>query len=149
MTYVIILFRTIIAYMIIKLISKYVNIKKLSISNIITILIITTLISMSIKEYNQPLLHFIVPIILIIILNLDTKYLKKKFKNVIIIHKGKLNFKEMIKSSYNLTSLLIELKKNNIKEIEEVEYAILKPSGSLLIKKGSLKTTKYSTLTEL
>ena len=135
MTYLIIMFRTIIFYIIIITICKSMRIKEFKDLNVINTLILFVVISLaytSIKEYNKSLLFFILPIISLILIDTFSKYIKSKIKKTIIINKGKINFKEMTKH-YNLKILLQELHKNNIKTIEEVEYAILNPTGTLSI----------------
>ena len=51
----------------------------------------------------------------------------------LIIDKGIINFKEMVKERYTLNDLLLELRKKNIKNLADVEYAILENNGSLSI----------------
>jgi len=135
MTYLIIIFRSLIFYIIISFINKYIKIKEtkdLNIKNIIILFVITILALTSIKEYNKPLITFILPIASIILLDMFYQYITNKIKKPIIINKGKINFKELIKH-YNLKTLLLELHKNNIRTIEEVDYAILNPYGTLSI----------------
>ena len=54
-------------------------------------------------------------------------------KPSVIISKGKINFKEMKKLRYNLDDLLMQLRVNSIKSIEEVDYAVLESNGKLSI----------------
>ena len=55
----------------------------------------------------------------------------------VIINRGKVNFKEMLKQRYNLDDLLSQLRGSGIKSIEEVDYAVLETSGKLSIFKRS------------
>ena len=48
-----------------------------------------------------------------------------------IINKGKVIYKEMIKQRYSLDDLMLELRNNNIKDLKEVEYAVLENNGHL------------------
>ena len=50
-----------------------------------------------------------------------------------IINRGKINFKEMLRQRYNLDDLLVELRSKGIKSIEEVDYAILEISSRLSV----------------
>ena len=43
----------------------------------------------------------------------------------IIINRGKVNYKELVKQRYNLDDLLTQLRARNVKSIEQVDYAIL------------------------
>ena len=54
-------------------------------------------------------------------------------KPSIIINRGKVNFKEMVKQRYNLDDLLTQLREKQIRSIEEVDYAILETSGRLSV----------------
>ena len=54
-------------------------------------------------------------------------------KQSVIINKGKVNFKEMKRLRYNLDDLLMQLRINSIKSIEEVDYAVLESNGKLSI----------------
>jgi uncharacterized membrane protein YcaP (DUF421 family) len=59
-------------------------------------------------------------------------------KPSLIICDGKINYHEMIKQRFSLDDLLIYLRQNNIKNLEEVEYAFLEPNGKLSIFKYNL-----------
>ena len=66
-----------------------------------------------------------------------------KFRNImdgkpaLIINRGIINYKEMMKQRYSLDDLLLELRNNNIKNLKDVEYAVLENSGKLNIFKYS------------
>ena len=62
----------------------------------------------------------------------------------IIINRGKINFSEMVRQRYNLDDLLTQLRTQQIRSIEEVDYAILESSGTLSVfKKRSNKFGDY------
>ena len=54
-------------------------------------------------------------------------------KPSIIIEQGIINLKEMKKQRYNLDDLLIQLRSQSIKSLQEVDYAILENNGKLSI----------------
>ena len=54
-------------------------------------------------------------------------------KPVLIINKGKLCYKEMIKQRYSIDDLLLELRNKSVKNIKDVQYAILENNGNLNI----------------
>ena len=58
-------------------------------------------------------------------------------KTSIIINRGVINFEEMKKQRYNLDDLLIQLRNQSVKSIEEVDYAILETNGKLSVFKKS------------
>lgn len=50
-----------------------------------------------------------------------------------IIKKGKIDEREMKKQRYNFDDLLMQLREKDIRNIKDVEYAILEPSGKLSV----------------
>lgn len=88
----------------------------------------------------------IIPIIILLILELSSAYLSlkfNKFRNIIegkpslIINRGIINYKEMVKQRYSLDDMMSELRSNNIKDLKDVEYAILENNGKLNVFKYS------------
>ena len=63
-------------------------------------------------------------------------------KPIILISKGKINFKNMIDQNYSLDDLLLQLRQSNIRSIDEVDYAILEINGRLSIFKKEDKDSK-------
>ena len=59
-------------------------------------------------------------------------------KPAVIIKNGKINFKEMSIQKYNLNDLLMQLRINGVRSLEEIEYAILENSGQLSIFKKNI-----------
>ena len=62
-------------------------------------------------------------------------------KESLIINKGILNIKEMIKQRYTLDDLLTQLRDKDIRSIEEVDYAILETGGKLSVFKKEDKNS--------
>ena len=56
----------------------------------------------------------------------------------LIINKGIINYKEMIKQRYTIDDLLISLRQSGIKSLEEVEFAFLESNGKLSIFKYNI-----------
>lgn len=63
-------------------------------------------------------------------------------KPIILISKGKINFKNMVDQNYSLDDLLLQLRQSNIRSIDEVDYAILEINGRLSIFKKEDKDSK-------
>ena len=63
-------------------------------------------------------------------------------KPSLIICNGKVNYHEMVKQRYSMDNLLLSLRQNSIKNIEEVEYAFLEPNGKLSIFKYNIFKSK-------
>ena len=113
---------------------------------------IANLVAMGIERYDENIFLSLGPVILLVILQIV--FSKMSFKNSkirgvidgepsIIINRGKINFKEMLRQRYNLDDLLMELRSNGIKSIEEVDYAVLEVSGGLSVFKKNEDGEEY------
>ena len=119
---------------------------ELSIQDLVVSLLITELASISIENYKSSIILTIIPIIILLFFEYTTGFLSLKFnrfRNIIdgkpslIINRGIINYREMIKQRYTLDDLLLELRNNGIKNLKDVEYAILENNGHLNIFKYS------------
>jgi uncharacterized membrane protein YcaP (DUF421 family) len=128
------------------------EIGELSVVDFIVSLYIAELIAISIENYKSNIFLSIIPIVMIVILELITSKVSMKSiktRNIlegepsIIIEQGKVNFKEMQKQRYNLDDLLMQLRNNSIKSIQDVDYAILETSGKLSIFKKEEQNNAY------
>lgn len=145
MEYFIVLERTIIFYILITVIYRFMGkreIGQLSIMDLIVSILIAELAAMSIDKRNDNIFISIIPIIVLVMIEIIISKISLKYSKVrnifdgkpsVMINRGKVNFKEMIKQRYNLDDLLTQLRENNIKSIEEVDYAILETSGKLSV----------------
>ena len=145
MDYIIVLYRTLVFYIIITIIYRFMGkreIGQLGIIDLIVSILIAELAAISIDNRQESIFLSIVPIIALTIIQIFLAYLSlknSKIRNVfdgttsVMINKGQINFKEMIKQRYNLDDLLTQLREKHIRSIEEVDYAILETSGKLSI----------------
>ncbi|MBQ6285348.1 MAG: DUF421 domain-containing protein [Bacilli bacterium] len=124
---------------------------QLSIQDLVVSLLIAELVAISIENYKDSILLTIIPIIILLFFELLVGYLSlkfNKFRNLVdgkpslIINKGIINYKEMLKQRYNLDDLLLELRNNGIKNLKDVEYAILENNGKLNIFKYNFLDSK-------
>lgn len=125
------------------------EIAQLSISDLTISILIAELVAISIENRDDNTLLTILPIVLLVGLEVLLAFIQLKSNSVrefldgkpsLIVDKGKLNFKEMVKQRYSVDDLLIALRSNQIKSIDEVDYAILETNGKLSIfKKNILK----------
>ena len=118
------------------------EIGELSIQDLVVSLLITEIVSISIENYKSSILLTIIPIFIllffeIILAQLSLKY--NKFRNLLdgkpslIINRGVINYKEMAKQRYTLDDLMLELRNNEIKNLKDIEYAVLENNGHLNI----------------
>ncbi len=145
MEYVILISRTLIFYVLIICVYRVLGkreVGELSIIDLLVSIFIIELAIISIDEYESNILLSIVPILFLVFVQIlvdKLNFKKKRVRNVIeggpsvIINRGKLNFSEMLKQRYNLDDILVELRGNGVKSIEEVDYAILETSGDLSV----------------
>ena len=115
---------------------------ELSIMDLIVSIFIAELAAISIENYHDSILFSLLPIVLLVIVQIVMAKLSLKSATVrgmidgapsVIIDRGIINFKEMLKQRYNLDDLLVQLRSRGIKSIEEVDYAILETSGKLSV----------------
>jgi len=145
MNYLVIGLRSIFFYLVIMFVYKIMGkreIGELSIIDFIVSIYIAELVAISIENYKDSILISLIPIILLVILQILTARVSLKSKKIrdlidgkpsVIIENGKLNIKEMKTLRYNLDDLLIQLRQESIKSIEDIEYAILESNGKLSI----------------
>ena len=145
MKYLVVLERSAIFYFLISVFYRIMGkreIGELSIMDFIVSIFIAELVAISIENYDKSILLSLLPILLLVGIEVITSYISMKNKKArnfidgspsIIISRGIVNFKEMKKQRYNLDDLLMQLRMNMIKSIEEVDYAILETNGKLSI----------------
>lgn len=140
-----IMFRTTFFYFFIifsyKLMGKR-EVGELDIIDFVMSMLLSQIIAISIENYKEPFLYAFVPIGLLILLQVILSFISLKSfkfrklfngKESVIINKGILNIKEMIKQRYTLSDLLLQLRDKDIRTIEEVDYAILENNGKLSV----------------
>ena len=155
MKYFIVSYRSVIFYIIIVLVYKIMGkreIGELSIIDLIVSLFIAEFVAISIENYKESIFMSIIPIIVVVVLQIVSSKISLKDKKTrdvlegkpsVIINRGKINFKEMLKQRYNIDDLLVQLRTQSIKSIEEVDYAILEVNGKLSIFKKTDNDNTY------
>ena len=145
MGYFTVLWKTLFFYLLITVIYRIMGkreVGELSIMDLIVSIFIAELAAISIDNYKQNIFLSVVPILALVIVQLVVSRISLKSSKVrsildgdpsMIIERGKVNFKEMLKQRYNLDDLLVQLRNRGIKSLEEVDYAILETSGKLSV----------------
>ena len=145
MKYFIVLYRSVFFYFLIAILYRIMGkreIGELSIMDFIVSIFIAELVSLSIENYKTSIFMSLIPVIALSLIQIGISYISMKSKKVrdildgnpsIIIENGKVNFKEMKKQRYNIEDLLMQLRDNSIKSINDVEYAVLETNGKLSI----------------
>lgn len=115
---------------------------QLGIIDLIVSILIAELVALSIEKTNQSIWLAIVPISVLVLLELVLGFLSVKSrtfnklfggKPTLLINEGKIVYKNLVSQRYSIDDLLLELRKNEISSIEDVEYAFLEPNGDLSI----------------
>ncbi len=156
MKYLAVFYRSVFFYVLITFLYRLMGKREmgeLTIMDFIVSIFIAEMVAISIENYKSDILLSIIPIVSLVVLQIGFSIVSlksQKARNVVdgepsvIISRGKINFKEMLKQRYNLDDLLTQLRGQSIKSIEEVDYAILETSGKLSIfKKSDDKKSTY------
>ena len=126
---------------------------QLGIIDLIISILIAELAAMSIENHKESIFLTIVPITILVIIEVVLAFISVKSKKVkitlegkpvLLICNGKINYKELIRQRYTMDDLLVSLRQQSIKSIDEVEYAILEANGKLSVFKYNLFKIKSS-----
>ncbi|MFD1705517.1 DUF421 domain-containing protein [Siminovitchia sediminis] len=154
----IIILRTVLLYIVILIIFRLMGkreIGELSVLDLVVFIMMGELAVLAIEQHKDPILHTIIPLVILLLIQVGSAYLSLKSikfrrlvdgKSSIIIEKGKINEKEMRRHRYNFDDLLTQLRQKDIRNIADVEFAILETSGNLSVFKKENKN-KPGTLT--
>lgn len=145
------IFKTIFSYLFLLTILKVMGkreLSQISIFDVVIFLIMSELFSLAIESKGNSILRFVIPIMVIVVLELITAFLSlksiiiRKFfegKSSFLIYKGKIDISEMKKNRYNISDLMLQLRNKDIQSPLEVEFAILEGNGNLnIIKKDNI-----------
>ncbi|RHW40610.1 DUF421 domain-containing protein [Neobacillus notoginsengisoli] len=149
-----ILFRSVLLYLLIivtfRLMGKR-EVGELSVIDLVVTIMLAEIASMAIENTKDHLIHTLIPIIAIVALQILFAYISlksKRFRDLIdgrpsiIINKGTIDEKAMKKQRYNFDDLLVQLREKNIRNISDVEFAILETSGKLSVFKKEPQQAK-------
>ena len=140
-----IILRTLLIYFIILVILRFMGkreIGQLSVLDFVVSIMIAELAVISIENIRTPMMQTIVPIIVLSIIQITLAYVSLKSESLrkmidgkpsILINKGKIDEEEMRKQRYNFDDLMVQLRQSKIRNVADVEFAILEPSGKLSV----------------
>lgn len=145
MKYFIVLERTLLFYVIITALYRFMGkreVGELSILDLIVSILIAELAAIAIDKYDESIFLAIIPMFVLVLIQIIVAKVSLKNSDIrsvlegepsVIINRGKVNFEVMLKQRYNLDDLLTQLRSQGIRSIEEVDYAILETSGKLSV----------------
>lgn len=143
--YIIILLRTLLLYAIIVLVFRLMGkreIGELSILDLVVYIMIAEIAVAAIEDIKTDLIPTILPIFILLLIQIGLAVLSLKSKKIrdlidgkptIIINKGKIDEKAMKSQRYNMDDLLLQLREKDVRDIADVEFAILETSGKLSV----------------
>ncbi|MEQ2526365.1 DUF421 domain-containing protein [Robertmurraya yapensis] len=146
-----ILIRTVFLYALIIVIFRAMGkreIGELSILDLVVYIMIAEMAVIAIEKPRDELYHSVIPMILLMTIQIIFALISlksKRFRDVVegkpilIINHGKIDEEQMRKQRYNFDDLLLQLREKNIRNIADVEFAILETSGKLTVFKKEEK----------
>lgn len=124
------------------------HLSELSIMDLIVFFLLSNIISLNLPSNDKSFFYMTILIAFLIALQITMTYLSSRLPSLkfmfsskpsVLIKKGKLDYKEMIRRRYNIDDLLMQLREKSIKNIEDVEYAILENNGNLSVYGNPIK----------
>ncbi|WP_066050032.1 DUF421 domain-containing protein [Robertmurraya korlensis] len=143
--YLLIAFRTIILYGVISIIFRLMGKRELGELNVLDLVVYIMIAEIAVVAIENPkerIMNNILPMGVLMVIQIFLSYFSLKNKKVrdlldgkpsIIINNGKIDEHEMRKQRYNFDDLLLQLRDKNIRNISDVEFAILETSGKLSV----------------
>lgn len=127
------------------------EIGELSILDLVVFIMIAEMAVISIESPQDPIMHTMFPMMILLAIQISMALLSlksRKFREMldgkptVIINNGEIDENAMHKQRYNFTDLMTQLREKNVKNVADVEFAILEPSGKLSVfEKGREKAT--------
>lgn len=111
-------------------------------TELVVAIMISDLATLPMSDTAIPLLYGVVPILTLIVMEMILSYLCMKSPKIrdaatgrpnYIIHRGKIDQKEMKKARYSLSDLMEELRMLNVFDISTVYCAILETNGKVSV----------------
>ncbi|MDD3453702.1 MAG: DUF421 domain-containing protein [Bacilli bacterium] len=118
------------------------EVSQLGVGDLIVTILIAELAAISIQEPNTSIMKSIISISVLVISEISISYISLRSNKIrklvdgvpsVIIKNGKIKFSIMSKLRYTLDDLVIQLRSKGIKNINEVDYAILETNGELSV----------------
>ncbi|MBP2240553.1 uncharacterized membrane protein YcaP (DUF421 family) [Cytobacillus eiseniae] len=152
-----IIFRTIFLYIIIMVIFRTMGKKELgqlSTVDLVVSIMIAEMAALAIEDPKSKLFTNILPMLILMVIQMSFSFATLKSKKLrdlvdgkpsIIINNGQIDEEVMKKHRYNFDDLLLQLRGKDIRNISDVEFAILETTGELsVIKKEKKKKGKMT-----
>ena len=140
-----ILFRTIILYVFITLVIHGMGkrqVGELEMSDFITAILLSQIISLPIEDPSIPLLHVFLPVLIIVSAEIAVTFLKGRFnplkrlfegKPTFLVEHGVIDQSELFRVRITLDELLSEVRQQGYADIADIDYIVLEENGKFSI----------------
>ena len=137
--------RTLIIYIMLIAVLRFMGkrqIGQMQLSELITALLLSELASQPLTDADIPIIYAVIPILLLVSVEVIMSYLStisnimKKILDSnpsIIIKKGQIDQREMLRMRMSMEELMGELRLKGISALNEVDYAILEQNGQISV----------------
>ena len=137
--------RTVILYILVLFVIRFMGkreIGQMQPFELVIAIMIADLASTPMGDIGIPLVYGIIPIISLLLFHLGISILNLKSIKIreiicgkprILIYRGKIDEKAMVKENFTINELQERLRVNNVSNIGDVEFAILETSGQISI----------------
>lgn len=131
----------VVVFFVLRLMGKR-EIGKLSVFDLVISIMIAEIAVLVIEDVNKPFIEGLIPIATLVTIQIVLAYITLKSRKLrllvdgkpsIMIRNGKLDRSEMAKQRYSLDDLLLQLRQNNVTNVQDVEFAFLENTGKLTV----------------
>ncbi|ASJ52890.1 hypothetical protein BP422_04555 [Brevibacillus formosus] len=151
-----VLLRTIFSYFFLLILVRLMGkreLGKLSVFDVVISIMLAEMAALAIEDVDKPALRFYLPMLLIALLEIAFAYVSlksKKFRDTVdgsadlIIENGQIREHAMRRNRLNMDDLMVHLRQKDVKNIADVEFALLEPTGqmSVFLKEQKDKVTR-------
>lgn len=143
--YSVLIIKTIVLYFYIIFVYRLMGKKELgqlSITDLICSLLIAELVALSIASHEKSVFESMIPILVIVLMQIGISRIalkSSKFRELldgkptVIIRGGKIMFDAMEKQRYCIEDLIMQVREQGYRSLEEVEHAVLETNGKLSV----------------
>jgi uncharacterized membrane protein YcaP (DUF421 family) len=145
MDIMIVFLRTVLIYFVVFLVLRIMGkreVGKLSLFDLVISIMIAEIAVFVLEDSHKPLMEGLVPMGTLVLIQMLIAFITLKSRRIrllfegkpsLLIEKGLLNREEMKKQRYNLDDLLLQLRQQKVRDVADVEFAILEPTGKLSV----------------
>ncbi len=115
---------------------------KLSVFDVVISIMLAEMAVLAIENVDKPGMNFYLPMVLIGVMEIALAYISLKSKKVrdmvdgsaeLIIENGEIREEVLKRNRMNLDDVMVHLRQKNIKNLADVEFAVLEPTGQISV----------------